>query len=220
MQQAVEVLDATKNRRRSIARFIALLIVLGEGVFISTIVYGNSPAGIGRVFGEFIGVAVFALIIGLSANRRGTYMPALVVIVAGFSLGGANLQKVIASFDARQGIAALSEVPDPAHIDQALKENPSNAFLQLMAGGIKLAQETNVAAIKLSEEIEPRALANLNFTSATRADLKKYVSDPKIAEANAASAMPRYIALLKKERADLEALARSLSVGMICGVLS
>jgi hypothetical protein len=149
-------------------------------------------------------------VIGFFA-RRATYTPAVVVAVAGLQVGILNAPKLIESIDARKGMAAISEVRDPTQIDQALKKDPSNTFLQLMAGAMRLAQETNAATLKLSEEIEPSALANINLTSATRADLEAILRNLKIAETNAEAAMPKYVALLKKERSDVEHLSRSLN---------
>jgi hypothetical protein len=204
-----------KHKRRLIAFFIALFIAFCVGAIYSTIIY-NSADGIAKIFGQFIGAAIVPALIGLFA-RRATYTPAVVVAVATLVVGILNAPKLIGSIDVQQGMTALREVSgDPTKIDQALKKDPSNAFLQLTAGAVKLAQETNLAATRLFEEIEPPALANVDFASfasATRTDLEAYLRDVKIAETNVAAATPAYAALLKKERSDMENLSRSLNVG-------
>jgi hypothetical protein len=107
---------------------------------------------------------------------------------------------------------SLSEVRDPTHIDQAVEKDPSSTLLKLMAGVVKLTQQTGIAVQKLSSEIEPPALANIDLTSATRADLNTYLSNIKTAETNVAAASSTYIDLLKTERSEAEKLARSLNI--------
>jgi hypothetical protein len=205
-----------KHKRRLIALFIALFFAFLVGAICSTLIYDNSGGGIGRIFGEFIGAAILPLVIGSFFARRATYTPAVVVAVAGLQVGILNAPKLIESIEVRQGMTALREVRDPTKIDQALKKDPSNAFLQLTAGAVKLAQETNLAATRLFEEIEPLGLAKVDFASfasATRTDLEAYLRDVKIAETNLAAARPAYAALLKKERSGVEKLSQSLNIG-------
>jgi uncharacterized membrane protein YccC len=83
MPQAAELPDASRNKRRRIAFFIAVLVVFCVGAIFSTVIYDNSPAGTGRIFGEFIGAALVALVVVGIFARRATYMPAAVVAVAG-----------------------------------------------------------------------------------------------------------------------------------------
>ena len=199
-----------KNRRRLVTFLIVFFIVLGVGAIFSTYIYGNSAAGIGRLIGELVGAAILPALIAIPA-RRTTYAPAVVLVVAAVAVGIINTPKLIESIDARRGMKELSTVRDPSEIEQALKKNPSNKFLQLMAGAAKLAQETDRATAKLLAEIEPPALGkDINF--ATRADLQAYLNDLRTAETNAAAAMPRFDALVKKERDDVESLSRSLNV--------
>ncbi|MFZ0402223.1 MAG: hypothetical protein WAL03_14195, partial [Pseudolabrys sp.] len=102
---------------------------------------------------------------------------------------------------------------DPSQIEQALKKDPSNTFLQLMTGAAKLAQYTDRTTAELLTEIEPPALGkDINFATATRAALQAYLSNLKTAETNAEAAMPRFAAVAKKERDDVESLSRSLNV--------
>src|SRR5262249_19492819 len=145
--------------------------------------------------------------------RRTTYAPAVVLVVAAVAVGVINTPKLIESIDARRGMKELSALRDPSEIEQALKKNPSNKILQPMARAAKLAQETDLATAKLLAEIEPPALGkNINFATATRADLQAYLNDLRTAETNATAAMPRFDAVVKKERDDVESLSRSLNI--------
>jgi X-X-X-Leu-X-X-Gly heptad repeat protein len=80
---------------------------------------------------------------------------------------------------------------------------------QLTAGVNKVMQETSRAGAMLSAGIEPPPLANTLASAKSRADLERYLSTLKMAEANAASAMPRYDALLTQERNEIENLSHS-----------
>jgi hypothetical protein len=201
-----------KTRRRLVTFLIVFFIVFGVGAIFSTYIYDNSAAGIGRLIGELVGAAILPVLIAIPA-RRTTYAPAVVLVVAAVAVGIINTPKLIESIDARRGMKELSAVRDPSEIEQALKKNPSNKFLQLMAGAAKLAQETDLATAKLLAEIEPPALGkDINFATATRADLQAYLNDLRTAETNATAAMPRFDALVKKERDDVESLTRSLNI--------
>jgi hypothetical protein len=121
-----------------------------------------------------------------------------------------RLQELIAS---RESQAALQGITDPKQIDEALKQHPSNKLLQLTAMATRAADETDAAIEKLSKEVEPPAIAkNINLGAASRSDLEALRRDLKAAEANAATYMPRYIALLKTERDNVEKYALSLYV--------
>jgi len=201
-----------KNRGRLIAFLTVLFIVLGAGAIFSTYIYNNSAVGIGMLIGELFGAGLLASIFAIPA-RRATYTPAIVLAIAAFAVGIGNTSKLIDSIDARRGMKELSAVQDPSQIEQALKKNPSNTFLQLMAGAARLAQDTDRATAELLAEIEPPALSkDIDFATATRADLQAYRSNLRIAETNAAAAMPRLAPLAKKERDDVESLSRSLNV--------
>src|SRR5262249_20232633 len=65
---------------------------------------------------------------------------------------------------------------------------------------------------KLSDDIEPPSLADIDYKSATRTDLEACLRDLKIAETNAAAAIPRFEALLKNERSEMENFAHSLNL--------
>jgi hypothetical protein len=81
-------------------------------------------------------------------------------------------------------------------------KDQSNNISQLTAGVNKVMQETSRAGAILSAGIESAALANTLASAKSRADLERCLSSLKTGEANAASAMPRYEALLTQERND------------------
>ena len=86
-------------------------------------------------------------------------------------------------------------------------------ILQLTAMMSKTAHESIAAVQRLSDEIEPPALAqDPNFATASRAELDSYRRDLKTAEVNASSAMLRYAALLKEEREKIKNFATSLQI--------
>jgi hypothetical protein len=115
---------------------------------------------------------------------------------------------------ARDSQAALQAISSPGQIDEALAQHPQNKFLRLTAMAIRAANETNAAAEKLSNEVEPPAISKIgNLGAASRGELEALRRDLKIAEANATTFMPRYIALLKTERDNVEKYALSLSAG-------
>src|SRR5262249_45378545 len=188
---------------------IALIVVLSVGAAISTLAFENSAEGIGYVFGQFLAFAIISSLLAWRVWRRSPYKAATIVLVVG-TLGMAlvNARKVLDGISAREASVALKDVRDPDHIDKALKQNPSNPSLQLTAFVIKKANETIRVIDKLSEEIEPPTLANeINFTTASRADLEEYVRNLRTAEANAKNAMPKVIAALKNERHEVETFA-------------
>jgi hypothetical protein len=127
----------------------------------------------------------------------------------------ADLGKLQERIAARESQTALQGITDPKQIDEALRQHPSNKFLQMIAMATKAANETNAATEKLSNEIEPPAISkDINFLgAASRSDLEGLRRDLKTAEANATTFMPRYIALLKTERDSVEKYALSLKVG-------
>ena len=125
----------------------------------------------------------------------------------------ANFDKVLDSIAAREGQAALQGITDPEQIDEALRQHPSNKLLRMTAMATKAANETNAAIEKLSNEVEPPGIArNVNLGTAGRDALEVLRRDLKAAEANATTFLPRYIALLKTERDNVEKYALSLHV--------
>jgi hypothetical protein len=141
----------------------------------------------------------------------------LFVFMVVFSVGAyfvADLTKLQDSIAARESQTALQGITDPKQIDEALKQHPSNKFLQMIAVATEAANETDAATEKLSNEVEPPAISkNINLGAASRSDLEALRRDLKTAEANATTFMPRYIALLGTERDNVERYAVSRHVG-------
>jgi hypothetical protein len=126
----------------------------------------------------------------------------------------ADLGKLQEGIAARESQMALQGITDPKQIDEALRQHPSNKFLQMIAVATKAANETNAAIEKLSDQVEPPAISkDINLAAASRSDLEALRGDLKTAEASATTFMPRYVALLKAERDNLEKYALSLQVG-------
>jgi hypothetical protein len=145
-------------------------------------------------------IAFFCLFVLMIVSSVGAYF------VAGFG-------KPQKSFAARESQTASQGTTDPGQIDEALRQHPSNKFLQMMAMATKAANETNAATEKLSNEVEPPAVSkDINLGAASRSDLEALRRDLKTAEANATTFMPRYLALLKTERDNVEKDALSLHV--------
>jgi hypothetical protein len=147
-------------------------------------------------------------------RTRLLWLSAFVIVVSAgvyfvFDLG--QLQDRIA---AREGHAALQGITDAGQIDEALKQHPQNKFLRMMAMATRAADETDAAIERLSDEIEPPAISkSSNLGTASRNDLEALRSDLKTAEANATTFMPRYAAVLKAERDNVEKFAASLHLG-------
>jgi hypothetical protein len=119
-----------------------------------------------------------------------------------------KLQKLIA---ARESRAVLQSITDASQIDETLRQHPQNKSLQLIAMTIKAANETDAAGEKLSNAVEPPGIARgLDMGAASRSDLEALRRDLKAAEANATALAPRYAALLKTERDNVEKYALSL----------
>jgi hypothetical protein len=132
---------------------------------------------------------------------------AVLSVAAYFVADLGRLQDMIA---AREGRAALQDITDPGQIDQALRQHPTNKFLRLMAMATRAVDETNAAMEKLSGEVEPSAISKAsNLGAASRNDLEALRRDLKTAQANATAFMPRYIAVLKTERDNVEKYAVS-----------
>src|SRR5450631_3970871 len=141
----------------------------------------------------------------------------LFVFIVVFSVAAyfvADLGKLQDMIAARESRAALQGITDPGQIDEALRQHPSNKFLRLIAMTTRAADETNAAMEKLSGEVEPPAISKAsNLGAASRSDLEALRRDLKTAEANATTFVPRYVALLKTERDNLERYALTLHAG-------
>ena len=119
-----------------------------------------------------------------------------------FILDLGQLQDRIA---AREGRAALQGIADASQIEEALRQHPQNKFLRMIAMETKAADDTNAAIEKLTDEIEPPAISKANnLGAASRSDLEALRGNLKTAEANATTFMPRYAAVLKAERDNVE----------------
>lgn len=90
----------------------------------------------------------------------------------------------------------------------------TSLLLQMIAIATKAANETSTATEKLLNEVEPPALTKeINLGTSGRNDLEDLRRDLKAAEAEAATLMPRAIALIKAERDRVETYALSLHAG-------
>jgi hypothetical protein len=124
-----------------------------------------------------------------------------------------KMRNVPNSIADRDAVAILKNLGDPSQIDKIVKDNPSNVFLLLMAEMRRASQETGHLIEKLIDGIEPPALAKeMNYASASSAELEAYRLDLKAAEANAMAAMPRYVTLLESERERVEVVVHSLNM--------
>jgi hypothetical protein len=125
----------------------------------------------------------------------------------------ADLSRLRGGITARESQATLQGITDPAQIDEAVRQNPSNKFLRVLAMAIRAAEDTSAAAGKLSKEVEqPPIPAGINLSAQSRSNLEALRRNLKTAEANATAFMPRYAALLKTERDTVEKYALSQHV--------
>src|ERR1700737_3912150 len=122
----------------------------------------------------------------------------VVLIAGGYFVW--DLGKLQESIAARDRQTALQDLTDPAQIEEALRQHPSNRFLQLIAMAAKSANETDAAFEKLTHEIEPPAISKSgNLGGASRSALEALRRDLKTAETNATTFLPRSPALLKPD---------------------
>jgi len=114
---------------------------------------------------------------------------------------------------AKESQTALRGVNDPEQLDRVLKQYPSNIMLKMVALASKDSVEIDAAARKLLNDAEPRDLSKpIDLSAYGRSDLDALRRDVKTAQSNAATVIPRYIALVNEQRAKLENDARSLDV--------
>jgi hypothetical protein len=141
----------------------------------------------------------------------------LFAVMVALSVGAyfaGDLGKLQERLSARESQAALQGITEPAQIEEALKQHPSNKLVQMMAMATTAANETNAAIENLSNEIEPPAISKAdNLGTAKRNELEALRRELKTAEANATAFLPRYVAVLKSERDNVEKYARSLHLG-------
>lgn len=124
-----------------------------------------------------------------------------------------DLSKLQLSVSTQQGQLALQGISSPDELENALKQHPSSNVLQLMAKAIKAADDTNAQIDRLSTQIEPAQLSKEpNFAAVSRDELESFRRDLKTAEANAVAFLPRYAAIFKAERDQIEGATVSLHV--------
>ena len=136
----------------------------------------------------------------------------MIALAAGIYWVG-DLSSLHEEIAARESQAALQGITEPAQIDEALRQHPTNKFLQMTAMATRAANETDAASEKLLNEVEPPAIAKAgDLGAASRNDLEALRRDLKTAETNAMALVPRTITLTKAERDKVENYALSLHV--------
>jgi hypothetical protein len=134
----------------------------------------------------------------------------LLTVAASLSI---DLGKYQQRLSTQEGQAALQGIGNPSQLESALKQHPSNSLLKLMAQTLRITNDTKAAIDQLSAQIEPaRVSKEPNFGSATRDELDAFRRDLKTAEANARTFLPRYAAIFKAERAQIDSATVSLHV--------
>jgi hypothetical protein len=199
----------TDTRGRT-AFLLVLVTVVLVGAYFTNQVYGNSSYGIAYLVG---GLATPWIILTAITwkFRHSTYTAAAVLAVAALITASANIGKLQESLDVQESKAALQGAADYTKIDDALRQHPSNKFLQLMAMANRTATETNAAVEKLLDEIEPAALSkDIELVTANRTEIEALRRDLKTAEANTATFMSSYVSLLKAEREKVENFGLSI----------
>jgi hypothetical protein len=158
----------------------------------------------------------------LSDRRKNTPRAALLLLVIfavfavvcfGLVYYVGDLAKYQEAISARETQAILRDVNDPGQLDQALQQYPSNGILKLVALANRQSIEIDAATQKRLSEVEPATLSRaINLTASSRGDLDALRRNLKIAQTNATTFEPGYIALIKAERDKIETEARSLKV--------
>lgn len=144
-----------------------------------------------------IGIAFFLLLV-------------LLTVAASLSI---NLSTFQERASVQEDRAVLQGITGPGELERALKQYPKNNVLQLMAKATRVAGNTKDAIDKLSAQIEPAQLSKeLNFGSTSRDELESFRRDLKTAERNAQTFLPRYAAILKAEREQIESATVSFHV--------
>jgi len=150
---------------------VVFIIVLSVGAYFTNQIYGNSVNGIASLIGELFGAWLILTLLTWWL-RKSPYTAAVVLAVAAFSVGLSNRVKLQEVWDSK---IALQAMADPTQLDKARSQNPENKMLKLFASANMITEETNVAAARLSDEIEPPALSkDINYATVTRNDLEVY----------------------------------------------
>jgi len=125
-----------------------------------------------------------------------------------------NLARFQDAISVKESQTALQGIDDPGQLARVLKQYPSNRILKMVALANGDSIEIDAAMRRLLNEAEPRDLSKpAALSESSRADLEALGRELTTAKSNAATAMPRYIALLKTARDKLEHDARPLEVG-------
>jgi hypothetical protein len=122
-----------------------------------------------------------------------------------------GLRKAQESSVARVHPVTSKNAPNP-QINESAGRRPPNRHSQLIAMATKAADETAAAAETLFLELEPASVPkDIDLGAADRDDLEALRKGLETAAANAATFMPRYLALLKSEHDKVENYAHSLN---------
>lgn len=203
---------APPRKRRWIAFLLVLLAVLAGGAVFSTLIYENSPAGVASLVGELIGAGILVALLSIPWRKK-AYTPAVALAIAALSVGISNGQRLAEALETKRARAALTTVSDRTRPEQALQQDPSNPLLKLTVEVYRIGQETLRLTEKLSDDIEPAALAaDFDMPKADRAALESYHAALRTAERNAEAAIPQYASLQRAERDRLEYYAQSLNL--------
>src|SRR5581483_960731 len=147
-----------------------------------------------------------------SAPIKITFFSLLALLTLAISLS-IDLSEFQARVSTEEAHATLQGIGSQSQLESALSQHPSNKILQLMAKAIRVTDETRGAIDQLSAQIEPaRVSKELNFGSVNRDELQSFRRDLRIAEANALAFLPRYAAIFKAEREQIERATVSLRV--------
>jgi hypothetical protein len=137
----------------------------------------------------------------------------VVVCLVGLYFAG-NLARFQNAISVKESQTALGSVTDPQQLDQVLKQYPANRVLRMVALANQDSIELDATMRRLLNEAEPRDLSKpADLTAFGRSDLETLDRDLKVAQSNAPSIKPRYIAAIKAARDKLEHDARPLEVG-------
>lgn len=148
----------------------------------------------------------------ISAPIKITFFSLLALLTVAISLS-IDLSEFQARVSTEEAHATLQGIGSQSQLESALSQHPSNKILQLMAKAIRVTDETRGAIDQLSAQIEPaRVSKELNFGSVNRDELQSFRRDLKTAEANALAFLPRYAAIFKAEREQIERATISLRV--------
>ena len=147
-----------------------------------------------------------------SARIQIAFFSLLVLLTVAISIS-IDLSKFQERVSTQEGQAILQGIDSPTQLETALRQHPSNNILQLMSKAIKTADDAKGGIDQLSARIEPaRVSKELDFSSVSRDELESFSRDLRIAEANALAFLPRYAAIFKAEREQIERATVSFHV--------